>query len=69
MLESLSDNQIAQAGCAAALVTSMGIASLSYWLGGARRRSLELQGRVIPTGNAAQDAVAAAVAQARRKAA
>ncbi len=40
MLNSLTDDQVVQLACFGALVFAVGLTSLSYWLGSARREAV-----------------------------
>ncbi len=67
MLNSLTDDQVVQLACFGALTFAVGLTSLSYWLGSARKDALNrLSGREQL---AAHLAAARTVAAANRKAA
>lgn len=70
MLASLSDDQIAQLGCLGAMTIAIGITSLSYWLGSARKQATRPLASTTPAISAASLAAREALATAsRRKAA
>jgi len=70
MFSSLSDDQIAQLGCLGALIIAIGITSLSYWLGSARKQATRSLISSIPAVTPASLAAREAIASApRRKAA
>lgn len=67
MLNSLSDDQIAQIGCAAAILLAVGITSLSYWLGNARHHVGRQMSSRLRAMSDAQSAVNTAIANAHRR--
>jgi hypothetical protein len=70
MLASLSDDQIAQLGCVGALTIAIGITSLSYWLGSARKQATRPLSSSLPAMTPASRVAREALASApRRKAA
>jgi hypothetical protein len=69
MLNSLSDDQIAQLGCVAVFFVSCGLTTVSYWLGGARKRALRHSIRMEGLSPAQAAANAALTNASRRKAA
>ncbi len=67
MFKSLSDDQIVQLACLGSLVFAVGLTSVSYWLGSARR---EAQGRLSANEKLSEHLLAARIqAEAKRKAA
>jgi hypothetical protein len=67
MLDFLTDDQIAQIGCAAAIMAAIGITSLSYWLGNARHHAGPQMSMRLRAMSDAQSAVNSAIANAHRR--